>query len=66
VCDYHRLSWNGSTKTAMPSKRCPEQEVCVIVLGNGRTYYAPHLNISTFMFRLTKLHLPNWCGGGAN
>jgi curved DNA-binding protein CbpA len=27
VCDYHRPSWNGSTKTAMHSKSCPEQEV---------------------------------------
>jgi hypothetical protein len=27
VCDYHRPSWNGSTKTAMHSKFCPEQEV---------------------------------------
>jgi hypothetical protein len=24
-CDYHRPSWNGSTKTAMHSKFCPEQ-----------------------------------------
>jgi hypothetical protein len=27
VCDYDRPSWNGSTKTAMHSKFCPEQEV---------------------------------------
>jgi hypothetical protein len=27
VCEYHRPSWNGSTKTAMHSKFCPEQEV---------------------------------------